>query len=78
MRYRMFYNNKGERIWLPLLAGAAIISAPFWFNNQKCCGNNNYYQGYPNQPYYPQYQYNYNYPTYYQPPYAYQQPYVPY
>lgn len=82
MRYRMFYNNRGERIWLPILAGAAIISAPFWLNNQKCCNNQGYYpQPYPVMPPpYQQYQYNYNYPVYsqppyYQPPVQYQQPY---
>lgn len=30
MRYQMFYNERGERLWLPILAGAAIISAPLW------------------------------------------------
>lgn len=74
MRYQMFYNNRGERIWLPILAGAAIISAPFWLNNQKCCNNQAYYQPYPQPQPYPQYQYNYNYPPYYQ-PYPYNQPY---
>lgn len=74
MRYQMFYNNRGERIWLPILAGAAIISAPFWLNNQKCCNNQTYYQPYPQPQPYPQYQYNYNYPPYYQ-PYPYTQPY---
>ncbi len=74
MRYQMFYNNRGERIWLPILAGAAIISAPFWLNNQKCCNNQGYYPPYQNVQPYPQYQYNYNYPPYYQPPYPYPQP----
>ena len=43
MRYQMVYNERGERLWLPLLAGAAIISAPLWLNNNKCC-NQGYYQ----------------------------------
>ena len=42
MQYREIINEKGERLWIPLLAGAAILSAPFWLNNNnKCC--NNYY-----------------------------------
>ena len=67
MQYREFINEKGERLWLPIIAGAAILSAPFWINgNNKCCGgNNNYYSApAPNQyqPY-PVYQTNY-YPVY--------------
>lgn len=64
MQYQYFINQNGERIWLPLLAGAAIISAPFWLN-KNCCNN---YQQYPNYypyPYpVPYYQYP-NYPYYY-------------
>lgn len=31
------------RLWLPLLAGAAIISAPFWLNGRNTCCNNQQY-----------------------------------
>lgn len=59
MRYQMVYNERGQRLWLPILAGAAIISAPFWLNGRQCCTNQyGYYQ-----PAYPQYQYNYTYPA---------------
>ena len=49
-------NQNDERLWLPFLAGAAIISAPFWFgigrnNNNNCCP---YPVPYYPQPYYPQ------------------------
>lgn len=71
MQYHSFINQNGERIWLPLLAGAAIVTAPFWLG-RNCCGNNQQYPvmypypypypvpyyNYPNQPYY------YNNPTY--------------
>ena len=61
VHYQMFYNERGGRLWLPIIAGAAIISAPFWLNGRQCCGNQ---QGlYGNQQPYPQYQYNYTYPT---------------
>ena len=45
----MVVNEKGERLWLPIIAGAAILSAPFWLNNRpnNCCPP--YYQP---QPYY--------------------------
>ena len=47
----MVVNEKGERLWLPIIAGAAILSAPFWLNRP-----NNYCPNcYPPQPYfYPQ------------------------
>jgi len=59
--------NGNERLWL--LAGAAILTAPFWLNrNNNCCPpQQNYNYGYP-YPVYP--------PVYTQP---YPQPYpVPY
>lgn len=51
----MYYNypyQQDTRLWLPLLAGAAIITAPFWLGgrNNNCCNNYPYYQPYP-QPY---------------------------
>ncbi|MBQ8293535.1 MAG: hypothetical protein IJX78_07050 [Bacilli bacterium] len=50
MQYQMVVNEKGERLWLPIIAGAAILSAPFWLNNNRpnnnCC-----------PPYYPPYYY---------------------
>ena len=40
MQYQEIINEKGERLWIPLLAGAAILSAPFWLiKNNKCCNN---------------------------------------
>ncbi len=70
MEYQMVINEKGERLLLPFIAGAAILSAPFWFSNRP---NNNCYgpNCYPPQPYYypqPQpYPYPYPYPVpYYQ------------
>jgi hypothetical protein len=74
MQYREIINEKGERLWIPLLAGAAILSAPFWLNNNKCC-NNYYPTPVPYQYPYPIYQSNY-YPYPY--PYPYQQPYSTY
>ena len=63
------YNNTNEndqRLWGPLLAGAAIIAAPFWLglssknnNNNNCC-----YPGYYQTPYY---QVPYSPQPYYQP-----------
>lgn len=57
-----------QRLWGPLLVGAALISAPFWVglsnknnNNNNCC----YPQYYPQYP--PQYQplpYYQQYPSY--------------
>ena len=69
MQYQEIINEKGERLWIPLLAGAAILSAPFWLNNNNKCCNNSYYPApYP----YPVYPLNYNpYPY----PYQYQYPY---
>lgn len=69
MQYQQVINEKGERLWIPLLAGAAILSAPFWLNNNNKCCNNSYYPApYP----YPVYPVNYNpYPY----PYQYQYPY---
>lgn len=73
--YQGLYNNKNtcctrnnnqndQRLWLPFLAGAAIISAPFWFgagkNNNNCCP---YPGGYYPSPYYPQPYYNQPYPA---------------
>ncbi len=54
MQYQLVYNEKGERLWIPILAGAAILTAPLWLGGrQQCCGNNQY-PIYP-QPYpYPQ------------------------
>lgn len=63
MRYQMVYNERGERLWLPILAGAAIISAPLWINGRQCYNNNCY----NNQQ--PVYQYPYPYPYPYQYPY---------
>lgn len=67
MQYQLVKGENGERLWLPLLAGAAIISAPLWLNNNKCCGNNQGYQAplyaYPYPYPYPVYQSNY-YPYY--------------
>ena len=62
--YNRTCNN--ERLWLPFLAGAAIISAPFWLglsknNNNNCCYPQYYPQPVYPQPYYPPYQ---QYPTY--------------
>ena len=37
------HNNNDQRLWGPLLAGAAIISAPFWFGLSKNNNNNNCY-----------------------------------
>jgi len=74
MRYEMFYNERGQRLWLPILAGAAIISAPFWLNGRPCCGNN---QGYYPQAGNPQYQYNYTYPQSTAPQYQYNYTYPP-
>lgn len=73
MRYQMVYNEKGERLWLPLLAGAAIISAPLWLNGRQCYGQGCYQQQYAYPYPYPT-PYPYPYPTpypypYYQPPY---------
>ena len=34
MQYRLIHTPNGERLWLPFLAGAAIISAPLWLNNK--------------------------------------------
>ncbi len=64
-QYNMPYVNQ-TRLWLPLLAGAAIITAPFWLGGRNnCCNNQGYPYPYP-QPYpypYPQpYPYPYPYP----------------
>ena len=52
MQYRLYQTPNGERFWLPILAGAAIISAPLWLNN-KCCNNQQpqYYQPIYQYPY---------------------------
>lgn len=73
-RFNNSIQQNDQRFWLPLIAGAAIISAPFWFgvgktnnNNNNCCPYpNKYYPQYYQQPYYPQ-------PLYQQPYYS--QPY---
>lgn len=78
MQYQQIINEKGERLWIPLLAGAAILSAPFWLNNNnKCCGNNYYQQPYPvyQSNYYPSYVYPYPYQGPYPYP-IYQTPYI--
>ena len=77
MQYREIINEKGERLWIPLLAGAAILSAPFWLNNNNKCCNNYYPTPVPYQYPYPIYQSNY-YPYPYPYPYPYQQPYSTY
>ena len=65
MQYQMVVNEKGERLWLPIIAGAAILSAPFWLNNRpNYCPN-----CYPPQPYF--------YPQPYPQPYPYPYP-IPY
>ncbi len=66
MQYQQIVNENGERFWVPLLAGAAILSAPFWLNNNKCCNNTYYPQPYP-YPYFQPYPYPYGY-QYVQPP----------
>lgn len=67
MQYQEIINERGERLWIPLLAGAAIISAPFWFGN-KCngqnCNNQPYYPYYGQYAPYPPYPYPYPYQTY--------------
>ena len=41
------YQNQ-TRLWLPLLAGAAIITAPFWLGGRNnCCNNQPYPYPYP-------------------------------
>lgn len=77
MQFQEIINEKGERLWVPLLAGAAILTLPFWLNNNnnKCCNNAYYPQGQP-VPYqyaYPVYQANY-YPNYQAYPYSYPYP----
>lgn len=73
MQYQQIINEKGERLWIPLLAGAAILTAPFWLNNNNKCCNNSYYPApYP----YPVYPINYN-PYPYPYPYQYQYSGVP-
>ena len=73
MQYQQVITEKGERLWIPLLAGAAILSAPLWLNNNNKCCNNYYPTPVPYQYPYPVYQQNY-YPY----PYPYQQPYTMY
>ena len=53
MQYQEIINEKGERLWIPLLAGAAILSAPFWLNNNNKCCNNTYYPAPYPYPVYP-------------------------
>lgn len=59
--YYSYPNYDNTRLWLPLLAGAAIITAPFWLGgrNNNCCNYPVYPQPYP-QPY--PYPYPYPYP----------------
>lgn len=73
MYYNYFPYQNNTRLWLPILAGAAIIAAPFWLNGRNnCCGNQPYYQTYQQPyPYQYQYQYQYQYPQ----SYLYPQPY---
>lgn len=57
-----------QRLWGPILVGAALVSAPFWIGLNKNNNNNNccyqpYYQPYYPQPY-PTYQPSYQYPSY--------------
>lgn len=35
------YQQQPTRLWLPILAGAAIITAPFWLGGRNNCCNNN-------------------------------------
>lgn len=64
-----FQDQDNQRLWGPILVGAAIVSAPFWLGLNKNNNNNNnccypqYYQPYYPQPYSP-YQPNYQYPSY--------------
>ena len=69
MQYQEIINEKGERLWIPLLAGAAILSAPFWLNNNNKCCNNTYYPAPYPYPVYPTNLYPYPYPYSY--PYQY-------
>lgn len=72
--YQSFYPNQQPRLWLPLLAGAAIISAPFWLSGRNNCCNNNYgYGPYQSVPYPQSYPYPYPQPIPY--PLAYPYPY---
>lgn len=55
--------SHNSRLWL--LAGAVILTAPFWFGRNNNCCNNAVQPSYYNQPnYYPQPNY-YNQPSYY-------------
>lgn len=58
-----FQDQENQRLWGPILVGAALVSAPFWIglnknnnNNNNCCYHP-YYQPYYPQPYQPPYQY---------------------
>ena len=64
------YQQQPTRLWLPILAGAAIITAPFWLGGRNNCCNNN-------QPNYMMYQQPipYSYPQPYPFPYPYPYPY---
>lgn len=68
-----FQSQENQRLWGPILVGAALVSAPFWIGLNKNNNNNNccyqpYYQPYYPQPYQPNYQQpyqpNYQYPSY--------------
>lgn len=71
MQYSNNFCYQDNRLWL--LAGAAILTAPFWLGRNNCCNNQNNsccpyqqynYNAYPYQ--YPQpvpYPYPYLYPT---------------
>lgn len=68
-QYQSMQNPNDQRIWGPILVGAAIVSAPFWIglsnknnNNNNCCYPQYYPQYYP-QPYQPQPYYS-PYPSY--------------
>lgn len=57
------FESNNSRLWL--LAGAVILTAPFWFGRNNNCCNNASQPSYYNQPnYYPQPNY-YNQPNYY-------------
>ncbi len=78
MQFQEVINDKGERLWIPILAGAAILTLPFWLgNNNKCCNNNYYPQNQPVAYPYPVYQANY-YPNYQTYPYVNAYPYPVY
>ena len=38
-QYNCQFKDNNERLWL--LAGAAILTAPFWLGRNNCCNNQN-------------------------------------